>query len=361
MSDAEEFHKNLEALTAQYEKRIYDLQQFLEISRSLCSTLDFSNLIQSILFISMSQVHCTGAGIFILDALESDIFRLYTNSEIRAKKYSVHDLAPLMRLLNSEKKCLTVEEILAVAPDIGSIDGIAELHASLIVPLKQHGRLNGVLVLGERIDLGDGVRYTDYEKEQMVTIASLSAVAIFNSILVERSSTDMMTHLKLKYYFFNILTEKLDEAVTRRQNLAVIMFDIDFFKKFNDTYGHACGDYVLQSVAKIIKSCVREQDLASRYGGEEFVVMLANTAKAEALAVAERIRFTVESSRLEYEGQSMRVTISCGVSVYDSTGNSVRSPKEFVDQADKALYISKRNGRNRVTFATKGIIESTQE
>ena len=127
----------------------------------------------------------------------------------------------------------------------------------------------------------DDTSYTEYEQSQIMSIASLASVAINNAALLEMSSTDMMTHLKLKYYFFNILTEAIDFAFLKNQNLAVLMFDIDFFKKFNDTYGHECGDFVLISVANLIKKSLRESDVASRYGGEEFTILLPDTGKTE--------------------------------------------------------------------------------
>jgi diguanylate cyclase (GGDEF)-like protein len=168
----------------------------------------------------------------------------------------------------------------------------------------------------------------------------------------------MMTHLKLKYYFFNMLTDRLDEALSSDKSLSVIMFDIDFFKKFNDTYGHACGDYVLQTVARIIKNSIRGADMASRYGGEEFTVMLLNASAQEAVAVAERIRKRVETFDFFYEDQHMKVTISGGVAEFNTESNPITSAKLLVDQADQALYISKRSGRNRITFADPSVISS---
>ena len=220
--------------------------------------------------------------------------------------------------------------------------------------------MNGILVLGERLDLGDGIEYSEYDKSQIVAIASLAAVAINNASLLEKSSTDMMTHLKLKYFFYNVLTDKLDLAIEQKQSLAVLMFDIDFFKKFNDTWGHACGDFVLKSVAKIIKTNTREHDVASRYGGEEFTVMLPNTSKEDAMSVAERIRKEIEKTDFCYENQHMNVTISIGCAVYDSEKNPVSVPKDLVEQADKALYASKRNGRNMVSFADSDVINNIE-
>lgn len=347
-----------------YEKRIYDLNQLLELSRSLCSTLEYSTLIESILYTCMCQMHVMGAGVFVLDDLDSNSFNLSSNHTgidlDHSITYTLEQTNPLVQYLSKQSSTSTIESI---RRDLGNEIDIKELESlkpTLIIPLFHKNHMNGILILGERLDIGEGTEYSEYDKTQIIAIASLAAVAINNASLLEKSSTDMMTHLKLKYFFYNVLTDKLDLSISQNQNLAILMFDIDFFKKFNDTWGHACGDYVLKTVAKIIKNSTREQDIASRYGGEEFTLMLPNTSKEDALAVAERIRSEIEKTDFCYEGQHMKVTISIGCSLYDSKENPVSSPKELVEQADKALYVSKRNGRNRVSFATKEIISNTE-
>ena len=348
-------------IIAQYEKQIYDLQQMLEISRSLCTTLELSALIQSILYVTMAQMRVTGAGILIMENIDSNCYRLGSN-------YSGLDIEPtadckisasckLVDVIGNSGHAYTLPELKELLPRDKDVKALASLKPSLIVPLILKNRLNGILILGERIEFdGIGIEYTEYEKTEILTISSLAAIAVNNASLVEQSSTDMMTHLKLKYYFFNILTDKLDYAFSQNQPLSVIMFDIDFFKKFNDTYGHACGDYVLQTVAHIVKESIRGQDMAARYGGEEFTVMLSNTEKKDAMRIANRIRKNIESYDFLYESQHMHVTISGGVSVFSTDNNPITSPKILVDQADQALYISKRNGRNRITFAEPALL-----
>lgn len=212
--------------------------------------------------------------------------------------------------------------------------------------------------LGERLvfDSASDTEYTNYEKTQIFTIASLAAVAINNSILLERSSTDMMTKLKLRFFFFNTLGERLDAARAQKNPLAILMLDIDFFKRFNDTYGHDCGDFVLKQVAFLIKSNLRDTDLACRYGGEEFTVMLDKTQKDDALAIAERIRLAIEQSDFVFNERTMKVTISCGISVFDYKKNPISIPQQLVKQADQGLYMSKHNGRNRVTYAPPSLL-----
>lgn len=352
-----------ETTNEDYEKRLYDLQQLLEIARSLCSTMDYSRQIESILYVCMGQMRVLGAGIFVLDNWETDNYILGTNyigmdldSQI---EYVIPRNHPVIGILNEKEKAFVVDDIKKALPN-ENLEEIYSLKPSLILPFFQGSRINGILILAERMDFGGGTAYTDYEIKQILSIASLAGITINNATLFERSSTDMMTHMKMKYYFFNVLGEKLELALSQNVPVAVIMFDIDHFKIFNDTYGHACGDYVLISVSKIIKANVRQQDMASRYGGEEFTVMLPNTLKDDAMAVAERIREIIEETDFIYEGQHMHVTISGGVSVYDKDLNPVRETKELVEQADKALYVSKNNGRNRITFADSEIIASSQ-
>ena len=351
---------SLEEKVSQYEKKIYDLQQLLDISRSLCSTIDFSTLIESILYTCMGQMRVLSAGIFILNALDSNSFMLDTNYsglDLNPNiSYKIPATHPIVHALSNYGQPCTLDEVKKMLPPGTEIRMLASLRPSLLVPLIQKNHLDGILVLGERLDLGNDFDYTADDKEQILMIGSLAAIAINNAALVERSSTDMMTHLKLKYFFYNILTDKLDLARSNNLPLAVIMFDIDFFKRFNDTYGHACGDYVLITVAKIIKSSIRAEDLAGRYGGEEFTVMLNNTTKDDAMTVADRIRSKVEQYDFCYENIHVKVTISVGVAEFDANCNPVVSPKELVDQADQALYVSKRGGRNRVTFAAPELI-----
>lgn len=352
----------VEALEAEYEKRLYDLKQMLEISKSLCSMLDYSTLIESILYICMCQMRVLGAGMFVQKDLDSDLFVLDTNySGLEPDDnviYSISNSSDLIKLLNETNITYTITDLYNTLGQNSDVDEFASLRPSLIVPLKQKKELSGILLLGERIDLGDGVEFNDYDRSQILNIASLASIAINNASLVEKTTTDMMTHLKMKHYFYKVLSDKLESSSSLNLPLSCLMLDIDFFKKFNDTYGHACGDFVLQTVAKVISDGVRGNDLAGRYGGEEFVVMLYNTDKNAAIVVAERIRREIEQRDLFYEGNHMQVTISIGVSQY--VPGTEMSAKQLVEYADQALYISKRTGRNKVSY-TDGNTPETDE
>ena len=338
--------------TMQYEKRIYDLEQLLDIAKSLCSTLDFSNLLESIVYICMAQMHVLGAEIFVRDFISEKSFDLETSrdAENPEKIISISADSPIIQKMGELKKPVTLT---ALKKETGKCEDFKILEAlspTLIVPLVLQGHLNGLLILQERIAIEDDTSYNEYEQKQIMLIASLASVAIYNASLLEMSSTDMMTHLKLKYFFFNQLTAAIDKAKQQNENIAVLMFDIDFFKKFNDTYGHECGDFVLISVANLIKKSLRESDIASRYGGEEFTVLLRRGKKSVAMKVAERIRKKIEGYDFVYNDQHLHVTISAGVAVFDKETNPVELPNVFVNQADTGLYMSKNNGRNQVTY-----------
>ena len=359
MSTVKELKEKINELTANYEKRIYDLEQLLDISRSLCSTLEISKLFDSITFTCMAQLHVVNAGVFMLDSLSSEKFLLETKQSIIDPtsdiQYEFEISDPIVKLLSAEKRPLTPDYISENCPESHALKLLKNLSATMVIPLIQKNHINGLLFLGERLVFDEDADYTESEKKQIMEIGDLAALAISNATLLERSSTDMMTKLKLKYFFFNILTDKLYEAMEHKNALSVLMFDIDFFKHFNDTYGHECGDYVLKEVASMIKSGLREYDLASRYGGEEFTVLLDNTDREEAVQVANRIRKNIEEHEFNFDGQTMKVTISGGVAVFNHEDNPVQDPKDLVNQADQGLYMSKRNGRNQITYADPSV------
>lgn len=343
--------KKTSAAEASLEKQIYDLRQLLEISKSLNSVIDFSTLIDALLYTCMGQMKTLGVAIFIkknFDATSFLLNRNYYGFELsNDHDYSMPEDHPLITKLTNQNVSMTIAEIKkSKIPIDEPLKGLISLDPSLIVPLKAKGHVNGLLVLGEQITTE---AYSDYDKEHILNIASLAGIAISNAALIEMTTTDMMTHLKLKHYFYTVLMEKLELSESQNIPLSVLMLDIDFFKRFNDTYGHACGDVVLQMVAAVIQQNTRNQDMAARYGGEEFVVMLCDTPAVTAEKIAERIRSSIENLDILYEGQHLNLTISIGVAEFNSEID--KTSKLLVERADKALYESKQNGRNKVTIA----------
>lgn len=342
--------KNAGTNEASAEKQIYDLKQLLEISKSLNSVIDFSTLIEAILYTCMGQMKTLGVAIFTkknFDASNFQLNRNYCGFELQNDiEYAIPEEHALIKLMNQQNSCMTIEEIKKTIDMDQAVRCLLALEPTLVVPMKAKNHVNGILVLGEQITAEP---YSVYEKEHILNIASLAAIAISNAALLEMTTTDMMTHLKLKHYFYTVLMEKLEISDNQKIPLSVLMLDIDFFKRFNDTYGHACGDVVLQMVASVIQQNTRNQDMAARYGGEEFVVMLCDTPLATAQKIAERIRNSIENLDILYDGQHLNLTISIGAAEYSPQQD--QTAKNLVDRADKALYTSKQTGRNKVSVA----------
>lgn len=184
-------------------------------------------------------------------------------------------------------------------------------------------------------------------KEKAERLASELSDA--NSRLKELVFRDGLTGLYNHRYFQEILSKELTRAQRYNSSLSLIMFDIDFFKKVNDNYGHPAGDLVLMNIARTIESAVRPSDIVARYGGEEFAVILPETNEAGMKVFAERLRSSVEGLDTIADGQHIQVTISSGGTTY-SFDKGQPSKQAMIDAADRGLYISKRNGRNQVTI-----------
>jgi len=161
------------------------------------------------------------------------------------------------------------------------------------------------------------------------------------------SLTDPLTGLGNRKYFDRMIEQAVQHALAGNEPLSLLMFDIDHFNSFNDSYGHLTGDQVLRLVAMSLKQTIKGQDITARYGGEEFAVVLPNTALRQALTVADHIRRAVMAKELKKKstGEILgRVTISVGVSMLKQ-GDDTDS---LIERADACLYAAKRNGRNRV-------------
>ena len=218
--------------------------------------------------------------------------------------------------------------------------------AYLLVPVEGAGGFRGILVCASR---DPECSYHKRDAEMVKEILTLMRMGISHALhietLEERATSDGLTKLLNQRTFLQRLSIVL-ARIDRRHSCAVIMADIDHFKRVNDTYGHQAGDEVLRNVAKIIKKTIRKADMAARYGGEEFVLYLDHADETEAIRAAERLRLIIEQTRLEIGGREVVVTASLGIACYPSDGKELR---ELLGHADEALYRSKQEGRNRTT------------
>jgi diguanylate cyclase (GGDEF)-like protein len=225
--------------------------------------------------------------------------------------------------------------------------GDGHFHYQIPTPANRHDELG--LLIHTFNDMMEKIRSSQIEiqRDRSRLAEKNEELQQANEILAQLSITDGLTKLHNHRYFQDHLTREIKRVGRTDASLALILLDIDDFKLLNDSHGHAAGDEVLVSLASIMMDSARESDLIARYGGEEFVVLMPNTDLAGAVHLAEKIRMTVESTRLII-GDNMKpieITISVGVAIF--TGNR----REFFGHADRALYQAKAAGKNCVIIA----------
>lgn len=210
-------------------------------------------------------------------------------------------------------------------------------------PLTSDGEITGCIVARSTLDKLSKRDISYLEQLTRQSAITINRANTYSKVL-QYATLDALTNLNNRRQFEVRLKQEI--ATTKRQKnpLCAMMIDIDFFKKVNDTYGHASGDAVLRTVASIIKEHLRESDIPSRYGGEEFAVLLPYTHIEEAKIVGERLRKAVEETPIPIDKKNINVTISMGLAEF----NVKETGEELFKRADSALYEAKEGGRNRV-------------
>ena len=237
---------------------------------------------------------------------------------------------------------------------LGNIEALLPfkaVQAEIIIPILGPFGLYGIILIGRKIQQQ---KYTQEEMEFLQNLMSFVSQAIKSHLHYEHSLRDVKTGLYNHGFFMARLKEEVDQTKNSSYPSAVIVIDVDKFKNFNDTYGHLAGDQVLEKLAQVLRQSVRNNDIPSRFGGEEFTLMLPRTDISTALMIAERLRNSVANMRVPWEVTLPQVTISLGLFAFDK--NSNLDPLDILRRADEALYISKATGRNRSTVWEPGLL-----
>ena len=217
-----------------------------------------------------------------------------------------------------------------------------------IIPLKRDTNVIGAIVI-EGEEPGDVLIA---EMRNVRLLAAMAAVSLETLWEIEevsrRARTDQLTGLNNRRHFDEELGRVLAECDRFGGSVALVVADIDFFKKVNDTYGHEGGDAVLRQVAQTFQEGVRQVDICARYGGEEIAVLLRQTGIDGGREFAERLRKAIETRGIRFSGREIPVTASFGVSCYP---DAARTHDALFPSADRALYQAKAEGRNRVRCA----------
>jgi len=215
----------------------------------------------------------------------------------------------------------------------------------LIAPLICQERVVGVLNLADKA-VGDGFLREDIALIEL--FSQLIGASIGNIKLFEKTqrqaTTDGLTGLANHKTFYEVLEKELWRSRRYGGQISVIMIDVDNLKKVNDTYGHRAGDKIILEISRRIKACIRQIDTAARYGGDEFAVILPNTALSDAVIVAERMLNAVSNSPIMWKKEQITLSISIGVGQYDAQC----SPEDITSRSDQALYKAKQAGKNTV-------------
>lgn len=202
------------------------------------------------------------------------------------------------------------------------------------------------------ISLTRSKKFTDQEIEQLEGLICALHYPLRNALLyneaVQAAHKDALTGIGNRAAMTTELHRQLELAFRHGRSLGVIMMDIDHFKKINDKYGHAVGDYALQALVECAENSVRISDLMFRYGGEEFVIVLPETDESGVLRLAKRIRRRVEKLETRIQGQTVPMTVSVGITTLQESDDD----KTFIGRADEALYKAKRDGRNCIRIAS---------
>src|SRR3954465_8556723 len=234
-------------------------------------------------------------------------------------------------------------------------DGISREHAQIVIEgnqiiLQDLGSTNGTFCNGLKVDrreLVDGDKILVGSTTILKFTYHDNLDEMFQRQMYESALRDGLTKAFNKKYFTDRLESEFPFATRHASSLALVLFDIDHFKKVNDTHGHQAGDHVLFEISTLLSSALRAEDVFARYGGEEFAVICRAWDESQAQVVGERMRKAVESHRFVYEGTLTPVTITVGVAVLPNA--AVKDANDIVGFADQALYKSKNGGRNRVT------------
>ena len=219
--------------------------------------------------------------------------------------------------------------------------GDSNVSSLICVPLIAKGECIGIINITNK---KNGKLFNKKDLEFVEALANQAAIAVDNAQLYELATKDGLTKLYIHRHFYFLLESEIKRVQRYHHVLSLLMLDIDNFKHVNDTYGHLVGDMVLKEIAATIQKTIRHVDIPARYGGEEFTIILPETAALNAVTIAERLRKKISEIEVKVDDNTIiRPTVSIGIAEYPNAADDI---KDLIDWADKALYVSKENGKN---------------
>ena len=332
----------------------YDYRQMvLSFAQRMSSVLDLSELAEAMLRPITKAVAASQATLLLPS--EGDFTSQFAErlDEVnKAIPIKLNKQSPIMAWLMKEDKPLS-REIINMSPDFSGLSeeervSLSNSEVELLCPIKSKGSLIGILALSKK---QSGGSYSADDIDLIVTLSGEAGVVMENAQLYahakERAHTDELTGLFNHRYFH----ERLDEEISRCSRFgdifSLLFLDMDLFKAYNDIYGHLAGDDMLKQIGQYIRNSIRSIDMAFRYGGDEFTIILPQASLEDAYKVAERIRRKIE---VEMDSKGAPLTCSLGIASWPTDGVM---REEIIQAADASLYYAKQMGRNRVYLASE--------
>jgi diguanylate cyclase (GGDEF)-like protein len=282
---------------------------------------------------------------------EEIVIRGYKNYKLIDLNLNLESLAPFELFFRKYPKPITYDLLSFEMGDSPAVKAMDSLRPELIIPILGPSGLYGMVLVGRKILEDD---YSQAELVYLQQLMSFVSQAIQNHLHYDRTLRDVKTGLFNNGFFMTRLNEEIARAHRIKSSSSIIIMDVDKFKNFNDNYGHLAGDKVLESLAVTIKQGVRTEDVPSRFGGEEFTVLLPDSDREAAWMVAERLRLMVSEMQVPWNPPLPQVTISLGVCTFNKDTDLLA--EEIIHRADEALYLSKERGRNRTTVWGSGLL-----
>jgi diguanylate cyclase (GGDEF)-like protein len=332
------------------DRTLYNLSLLYSIGRAMTYISDLKSLLEYIL---NQAIQITGAekGSIMLYDIEKNILSIrvlaglkdgafqkqVNNNEIKCRNFKPGE-GIAGRVFQTGRPMVldkVQEEEMFIEPDSSFVRSIA------CIPMMVYSDIIGVINVTNKLDES---KFTDEDVELLKAVADQAAVAINKAQLWEMAVTDSLTGLYVRRYIMVKLQEEFHRADRYNKGLSVVMADLDCFKRINDTYGHTIGDRVLKVVSKFFLKNIRDIDIISRYGGEEFLILLPEATKDEAYTVSERLRKKLVEFKVDDLPQ---LTVSLGIASYPQDGQDV---EVLIKKADAALYTAKQDGRNKVVI-----------
>ncbi|MFQ5442076.1 MAG: diguanylate cyclase [Thermodesulfobacteriota bacterium] len=334
--------------------RISQLATFNEVGKALTSSLDLKEILQIVMEKIRVLLHPGNWSLLLMDEGTGELkFEIAVGAG--SEKIKGMRLKPgrgIAGWVAREKKPLLVPDVKKDTRYSAEVDSITNFKTRSIicVPLVARGRCLGVIELLNRPSKDS---FTEEDLTLLTTLADYTAIAIENAIYFKRihelTITDDLTHLFNARYLHMRLEDEVERARRFHYDLSMLFIDLDYFKKVNDSYGHLSGSKLLTEVAHLLKGEIRSVDMAFRYGGDEFIILMPETSKRNARIVANKLRKSVKKTVfLKDEGINCRLTASFGVASFPK---DAENKTDLIHMADNAMYRVKDKKRDGVEVA----------